>query len=145
MTEENAKNEKKPTTNDVEDAAEARGGERWKHDRKQYRFCGVRRAIGTEIVETDGILFSDSNLPRDKFLRETVERDPESRVDLRLVLKFQRMRDMLHNSGGSNHPEVIEAVAKLLKEKFGEFASLRRDEFGSKSEKERRFTTERRN
>ena len=38
-------------------------------------------------------------------------------MDLRLVLKFQRMRDMLHNSGGSNHPEVIEAVAKLLKEK----------------------------
>ena len=118
MTEENAKNEKKPTTNDVEDAAEARGGERWKHDRKQYRdFVAFDEPLERKLLRQMEFYFSDSNLPRDKFLRETVERDPESRVDLRLVLKFQRMRDMLHNSGGSNHPEVIEAVAKLLKEK----------------------------
>ena len=56
-------------------------------------------------------------LPRDKFLRETVERDPDAYVDLKLILKFQRMRDILNDSGGSNNPEVVEAVAKLLKEK----------------------------
>ena len=115
--EENA-NEKKPT-NDVEDApGGARGGERWKNDRKQYRdFVAFDEPLERKLLRQMEFYFSDSNLPRDKFLRETVERDPESRVDLRLVLKFQRMRDMLHNSGGSNHPEVIEAVAKLLKEK----------------------------
>ena len=89
--EENDASEKKPT-NDVEDApGGARGGERWKNDRKQFRdFVAFDEPLERKLLRQMEFYFSDSNLPRDKFLRETVERDPESRVDLRLVLKFQR-------------------------------------------------------
>lgn len=37
--------------------------------------------------------FSDSNLPRDKFLRSRVEADPGGYVDLQLIVTFKRMRE----------------------------------------------------
>ena len=111
-----ADEENKATAADAKN--EGSDGERWKNDRKQYRdFVPFDEQLERKLLRQMEFYFSDSNLPRDKFLRETVERDPESYVDLRLLLKFQRMRDVLYDSGGSNNPEVIEAVAKLLKEK----------------------------
>ena len=93
--------------------------ERWPNDRKQFRkdFVPFDEKLERKLLRQLEFYFSDSNLPRDKFLRETVERDPDAYVDLKLILKFQRMRDILNDSGGSNNPEVVEAVAKLLKEK----------------------------
>ena len=93
--------------------------ERWPSDRKQFRkdFVPFDEKLERKLLRQLEFYFSDSNLPRDKFLRETVERDPDAYVDLKLILKFQRMRDILNDSGGSNNPEVVEAVAKLLKEK----------------------------
>jgi lupus La protein len=38
--------------------------------------------------------FSDSNLPRDKFLRETVSADPDGFVDIALIITFSRLRSL---------------------------------------------------
>ena len=58
--------------------------------------------------------FSDSNLPRDKFLRETVEADPEGFVDIGLLVTFSRMRALLAPFGGSHNEETVAAVTELL-------------------------------
>jgi hypothetical protein len=39
--------------------------------------------------------FSDSNLPKDKFLRAQAEAHPDGLVDLSLLLSFSRMRTLL--------------------------------------------------
>ena len=64
--------------------------ERWPNDRKQFRkdFVPFDEKLERKLLRQLEFYFSDSNLPRDKFLRETVERDPESYVDLKLILKF---------------------------------------------------------
>ena len=59
--------------------------------------------------------FSDSNLPRDKFLRETVEADPEGFVDISLLATFSRMRALLAPFGGSQNDETVAALVDLLK------------------------------
>ena len=59
--------------------------------------------------------FSDSNLPRDKFLRETVEADPEGFVDVSLLATFSRMRALLAPFGGSQNDETVAALVDLLK------------------------------
>ena len=59
--------------------------------------------------------FSDSNLPRDKFLRETVEADPDGFVDIQLLATFSRMRSLLAAFGGAHNDETIGAVVELLK------------------------------
>ncbi|KAF6004584.1 hypothetical protein F1559_004513 [Cyanidiococcus yangmingshanensis] len=50
--------------------------------------------------------FSDSNLPRDKFLRSRVEADPGGYVDLQLIVTFKRMRE-----ANATVATVAEAVA----------------------------------
>ena len=54
--------------------------------------------------------FSDSNLPRDKFLRETVEADPDGFVDIALLATFSRMRALLAPFGGPHNEETIAAL-----------------------------------
>jgi lupus La protein len=58
--------------------------------------------------------FSDSNLPRDKFLRETVEADPEGFVDISLLATFSRMRALLAPFGGPHNDETVAALVDLL-------------------------------
>ena len=58
--------------------------------------------------------FSDSNLPRDKFLRETVEADPDGYVDIALLVTFSRLRALLAAFGGPHNEETIADVTKLL-------------------------------
>lgn len=58
--------------------------------------------------------FSDSNLPRDKFLRETVSADPEGFVDIALIITFSRLRYLLHPLGGLQQEEIIATVANIL-------------------------------
>jgi lupus La protein len=59
--------------------------------------------------------FSDSNLPRDKFLRETVEADPDGFVDIALLATFSRMRALLAPFGGPHNEETIAALTDLLR------------------------------
>ena len=58
--------------------------------------------------------FSDSNLPRDKFLRETVSADPDGFVDIALIITFSRLRYLLHPLGGLQQEEIIATVANIL-------------------------------
>ena len=58
--------------------------------------------------------FSDSNLPRDKFLRETVEADPDGFVDIALLVTFSRVRALLTAFGGPHNEETIAAVTAVL-------------------------------
>lgn len=61
--------------------------------------------------------FSDSNLPRDNFLRDKVEENPDGFVDVALLCIFARMQQLLKNSHKevSKVPdELIEAVAEAL-------------------------------
>ncbi|KAF6258007.1 La domain-containing protein [Scenedesmus sp. NREL 46B-D3] len=80
------------------------------------------------MVELDGTIqakvkkqiefyFSDSNLPKDQFLKQQVEAHPEGYVDLSLIISFQRMRDVL--KVGTVRPEevsdeLVTAVAGAL-------------------------------
>jgi lupus La protein len=58
--------------------------------------------------------FSDSNLPRDKFLRETVEADPDGFVDIALLVTFSRVRALLTPFGGPHNDETVADVTALL-------------------------------
>lgn len=63
--------------------------------------------------------FSASNLPRDNFLRDKVEHDPEGFVDIALLCTFTRMAALLSsNSKAADEIDssVIEAVADALSE-----------------------------
>ena len=44
--------------------------------------------------------FSDSNLPRDRFLSDRVAAEPEGFVDLALLCTFQRMQGLLKSNVG---------------------------------------------
>lgn len=53
--------------------------------------------------------FSDSNLPRDKFLLEKVTEDADGFVDIALLCIFKRMRDLL-KSTVTDAAQVAEGV-----------------------------------
>ena len=71
-----------------------------------------REGEGSRALE---FYFSDSNLPRDKFLRETVEADPDGFVDIALLATFSRMRALLAPFGGPHNEETIAALTDLLR------------------------------
>lgn len=62
--------------------------------------------------------FSDSNLPRDKFLRETVEQSDDGLVNLALICSFSRMKSHLGLDAAVKPETVPEetvlAVAEVL-------------------------------
>jgi lupus La protein len=51
--------------------------------------------------------FSDSNLPKDKFLWETVNSDPEGWVDIDILLRFNRLKSLT-----TDHEVIKNAVKK---------------------------------
>lgn len=67
--------------------------------------------------------FSDSNLPRDRFLRDTVAANEEGYVDLSLLCSFSRIQSILgfppapkSTKPESNMtPELLSAVADVLR------------------------------
>jgi len=63
--------------------------------------------------------FSDSNLPRDKFLRETVEQSDDGLVSLALICSFSRMKSHLGLDAAVKSETVPEetvlAVAEVLR------------------------------
>ena len=52
-------------------------------------------ATADKVVRQIEFYFSDSNLPRDRFMLERVHENPEGYVDLGLIATFARMRDIL--------------------------------------------------
>mmetsp|Transcript_8167 Transcript_8167/g.37141 ORF Transcript_8167/g.37141 Transcript_8167/m.37141 type:complete len:208 (-) Transcript_8167:1529-2152(-) len=67
-----------------------------------------------KLVNQIEFYFSDSNLPRDKFLRETVENDPEGFVDIALLVTFTRVRSLLGSSERRIDGDLVAAVAVAL-------------------------------
>ena len=52
-------------------------------------------ATADKVVRQIEFYFSDSNLPRDRFMLERVHESPEGYVDIGLIATFARMRDIL--------------------------------------------------
>ena len=84
-------------------------------DRPAAAFKPLDVDTRTKTMAQMEFYFSDSNLPRDKFLRETVEADPDGFVDIGLLVTFSRMRALLAPFGGSHNDETIACVVELLK------------------------------
>ncbi|XP_062089272.1 la protein 1-like [Humulus lupulus] len=63
--------------------------------------------------------FSDSNLPRDDFLRKSVSQSPNGLVSLALICTFSRMRSLLGLSPNTKRDDVpdriVKSVAKILR------------------------------
>ncbi|XP_030491775.2 la protein 1 [Cannabis sativa] len=63
--------------------------------------------------------FSDSNLPRDDFLRKSVSQSPNGLVSLALICTFSRMRSLLGLSRNTKRDDVpdriVKSVAKILR------------------------------
>ncbi|EFJ53055.1 hypothetical protein VOLCADRAFT_120167 [Volvox carteri f. nagariensis] len=73
--------------------------------------------VKAKVLRQVEFYFSDSNLPKDKFLKERMAEDPEGYVKLNVIIAFQRMRDMLQVSSAdpaSVPAEAIETVAEIL-------------------------------
>ncbi|KAG2490562.1 hypothetical protein HYH03_010956 [Edaphochlamys debaryana] len=89
-------------------------------------------ATKAKVLRQIEFYFSDSNLPKDKFLKERVQEDPNGYVRLALVISFQRMRDLLKltdvDGPASVSPEAVKAVAEVL----AGSASLDLDESGTR-------------
>ncbi|GLC34153.1 hypothetical protein PLESTB_000843200 [Pleodorina starrii] len=75
--------------------------------------------------------FSDSNLPKDKFLKERMAEDPEGYVKLNVIIAFQRMRDMLQVTSSDPAAVPAEAVATVA-EILSNSSTLQLDETKTK-------------
>jgi hypothetical protein len=56
---------------------------------------GLTAGMADKVVKQMEFYFSDSNLPRDKFMLEKVHESEEGFVDIGLIATFSRMRDIL--------------------------------------------------
>lgn len=82
-----------------------------------------------KILRQVEFYFSDSNLPRDKFLRTSVEESEDGLVGLPLICSFARMRDHLGLGKSDDIPEeTVLSVAEVLRKS----SSLRVSEDGKK-------------
>ncbi|WVZ74653.1 hypothetical protein U9M48_022813 [Paspalum notatum var. saurae] len=76
--------------------------------------------------------FSDSNLPRDKFLRETVEQSDDGLVSLALICSFSRMKSHLGLDAAVKAETVPEETVLAVAEVLRRSAVLRVSEDGKK-------------
>ncbi|KAG7965909.1 hypothetical protein I3843_08G024500 [Carya illinoinensis] len=75
--------------------------------------------------------FSDSNLPRDNFLKKSINESDDGMVDLALICSFTRMRNHL-NLGNVKPNEVPEDTVKAVAETLTKSTSLKVSEDGRK-------------
>eukprot|EP01018_Ginkgo_biloba_P002009 Gb_00794 [translate_table: standard] len=71
-----------------------------------------------KVIRQVEFYFSDSNLPRDKFLKRCIQESEDDLVSLALICSFQRMRSHLglKEAGPDNVPEdTTAAVAEILR------------------------------
>ncbi|GLJ30355.1 hypothetical protein SUGI_0600620 [Cryptomeria japonica] len=72
-----------------------------------------------KVIRQVEFYFSDSNLPRDKFLKKCIEESEDERVNLALICSFKRMKEHLglkEDVGPDNVPEEsVAAVAEVLR------------------------------
>ncbi|KAI4316145.1 hypothetical protein L6164_024152 [Bauhinia variegata] len=75
--------------------------------------------------------FSDSNLPRDNFLKKTISESDDGMVSLALICSFTRMRNHL-NLGNAKPDEVTEDTVKAVAETLRKSDLLKISEDGKK-------------
>eukprot|EP00197_Chlamydomonas_leiostraca_P002117 CAMPEP_0202857828 /NCGR_PEP_ID=MMETSP1391-20130828/618_1 /ASSEMBLY_ACC=CAM_ASM_000867 /TAXON_ID=1034604 /ORGANISM="Chlamydomonas leiostraca, Strain SAG 11-49" /LENGTH=442 /DNA_ID=CAMNT_0049536685 /DNA_START=156 /DNA_END=1480 /DNA_ORIENTATION=- len=78
-------------------------------------------ATKAKVLKQLDFYFSDSNLPKDRFLKAKIAEDPNGYVDMKIVIAFARMREHLKLDAGVTEPskvpdDVVAAVAALIKE-----------------------------
>ncbi|XP_004498482.1 la protein 1 [Cicer arietinum] len=84
-----------------------------------------------KVIRQVEFYFSDSNLPRDDFLRKTVTESEDGMVSLALICSFNRMRKHL-NLGDVKADDVKEDTVKAVAEVLKNAASLKISEDGKK-------------
>ncbi|XP_057969331.1 la protein 1-like [Malania oleifera] len=88
--------------------------------------------IAKKILRQVEFYFSDSNLPRDDFLRKTVNESKDGMVGLALICSFSRMRTYLGLGKNSKARDVPEATIKAVAEVLQNSSCLRISEDGKK-------------
>ncbi|KAK7384922.1 hypothetical protein VNO78_30625 [Psophocarpus tetragonolobus] len=84
-----------------------------------------------KVVRQVEFYFSDSNLPRDNFLKKTVTESEDGMVSLALICSFNRMRKHL-NLGDVKPAEVTEDTVKAVAQALKNSTLVRVSEDGSK-------------
>ncbi|KXZ51968.1 hypothetical protein GPECTOR_11g90 [Gonium pectorale] len=88
-------------------------------------------ATKAKVLRQVEFYFSDSNLPKDKFLKERMAEDPNGYVKLNIIIAFQRMRDLLKVT--SSEPDQVPAdVVSRVADVLAGSASLVLDESKTK-------------
>ncbi|CAN0907092.1 La protein 1 [Linum grandiflorum] len=87
--------------------------------------------IAKEVLRQVEFYFSDSNLPRDKFLTETVTSSEDGMVSLALICSFAKMRGYL-KLGEAKPDDVTEDTLKAVAEVLAKSASVKLSEDGKK-------------
>ncbi|KAA8525294.1 hypothetical protein F0562_007149 [Nyssa sinensis] len=84
-----------------------------------------------KVIRQVEFYFSDSNLPRDNFLKKTISESEDGLVSLALICSFSRMRNHL-NLGNAKPEEVSEDTVKALAETLRNSSFLKVSEDGKK-------------
>lgn len=84
-----------------------------------------------KIIRQVDFYFSDSNLPRDKFLKQTIADSEDGLVSLTLICSFSRMRSHL-NLGSVKPEEISDETVQAVAETLRKSSSLKISEDGKK-------------
>uniref|UniRef100_A0A5B7BC87 Putative la protein 1 n=1 Tax=Davidia involucrata TaxID=16924 RepID=A0A5B7BC87_DAVIN len=84
-----------------------------------------------KVIRQVEFYFSDSNLPRDNFLKKTISESEDGLVSLALICSFSRMRSHL-NLGNAKPEEVSEDTVKAVAETLRNSSFLKVSEDGKK-------------
>ncbi|XP_061336516.1 la protein 1-like [Gastrolobium bilobum] len=84
-----------------------------------------------KVIRQVEFYFSDSNLPKDSFLKKTVNESEDGMVSLALICSFNRMRMHL-NLGDVKPDQVTQDTVKAVAQALRNAASLRISEDGNK-------------
>ncbi|GFR42570.1 hypothetical protein Agub_g3468, partial [Astrephomene gubernaculifera] len=88
-------------------------------------------AVKAKVLKQVEFYFSDSNLPKDKFLKEKIAEDPEGYVAINVIAAFGRMRDTLKLTA-TTPAEVPEATVAAVADMLSGSSSLQLDESKTK-------------
>ncbi|KAG1363536.1 la protein 1 [Cocos nucifera] len=89
-------------------------------------------AKAKNILRQVEFYFSDSNLPRDKFLKKTVQESEDGLVSLALICSFSRMKSHLGLNAAVKPDEVPEETVLAVAEVLRRSSSLRVSEDGKR-------------
>ncbi|KAJ1279922.1 hypothetical protein BS78_04G192300 [Paspalum vaginatum] len=94
--------------------------------------ASLDEAKAKSVLRQVEFYFSDSNLPRDKFLRETVEQSDDGLVSLALICSFSRMKSHLGLDAAVKAETLPEETVLAVAEVLRRSAVLRVSEDGKK-------------